>query len=84
MKPDRVGLPCIHHKKRGYFPFIDHKKQDIPAKKKVKKEGIPSDCFSANSFFFKFHGYEIQRETSLSMFLTKFKLFRIFSRSEVF
>lgn len=32
MKPFRVRLPCIDHKKRGHFPLADHKKEDIPAK----------------------------------------------------
>jgi len=38
----RIGLPHTHHKKRGYFPCMLHKKEDISAKRKMKKENIYS------------------------------------------
>jgi hypothetical protein len=33
-----LGLPYIHHKKRGHFPPIDHKKDDISAKRGLRKK----------------------------------------------
>ena len=32
-----VGLPYVHHRERGHFPFIDHEKEDISAEGKVNK-----------------------------------------------
>lgn len=28
----------MRHKERGYFPLIDHDKEDIPVKKEVKED----------------------------------------------
>jgi hypothetical protein len=32
-----LGLPYIHHKKRGYFPHIDSNKENTSVRKEVKK-----------------------------------------------
>jgi hypothetical protein len=55
--PSRRGLPHIHHKKRGHFPLLDHKKDNISGKRRLKtREHIAillnrslSERFSANS-----------------------------------
>jgi hypothetical protein len=55
--PSTQGLPHIHHKKRGHFPLLDHKKENISGKRRLKtSEHIAillnsslSERFSANS-----------------------------------
>jgi hypothetical protein len=34
-----IGLPCIHHKRGGYFQHIVHKKEDYQ-QKRIKKKRI--------------------------------------------
>ena len=50
----------ICHKKRGHLPLIDHEKED----KSANKECINIHNY-INKCFFRFHGYELQKDMIL-------------------